>query len=109
MLMRNALFPAQHFIALPLTPGSLSFMSSLFARVKEGVRQNNLVFPHLLVQKPLFRFDQSPFRELGIERVELINEALIDLGALPTGVEVFKCFESVPLIPWCCLAYLIIK
>ena len=60
MLMRDALFPAQRLLGLPLAPHSLPLLRSLFSGVEEGVRQNYLIVPHLLAQKPLLGLDESP-------------------------------------------------
>ena len=109
MLMRNALPPAQRLQGLPPAPRPLPLLPSLLAGVEKGVRQDNLVLAHLLAQQPLLGLDERPFRELGVERVELVDESLVDLGALAAGVEVLQRLEDAPLIPACCLAYLIMK
>jgi len=66
----------------------LPFLHSLLARVEKGVRQNNLIFPHLWAQEPLFGLDEPPLGELGVERVELVDEALVNLCAFTAGVKV---------------------
>jgi len=53
MLMRDALFPAQHLLALPLAPRPLPLLHSLLSGVEKGVRQNYLIIAHLLIHNPL--------------------------------------------------------
>lgn len=107
--MRDALPPAQRLQRLPPAPRPLPLLHSLLSRVEKGVRQNNLIFAHLGAQEPLLRLDESPLCELGVESVELVDEALVDLGAFAAGVEILQRLEDVPLIPELCLAYLIMK
>ena len=50
--------------------------------------EENLIRRGIRADVPVFRFDVSLLKEFGVERVQLVNECLIDFYALFAGVKV---------------------
>ena len=109
MFSRHTLLPDYAFGALISPFGLFVSLRMSVSRVEEGIVEGHFLFSHFSRDCPLFGTDESSFEQFGVQRVELVYEDLIDLGAFPSGVEVLERLIDVPLESEWGGVYLIMK
>lgn len=109
MLHRQVLLPVQRLELLPPLARLQRLLRRALPRIEEGVGEHKLLLGGVGSGGPVLGADEPALEEVGVEGVELVDEALVNLGALPAGVEVLERLEDAPLVSAWGADYLIMK